>query len=64
MSTKAIREALALMKEIRGYSSADVHARAVAELEAIERAAKETTRDGVLSTHVLCLLNSIAEDAE
>lgn len=37
---KAIREALDLMKEIQGYSSADIHAAAMAEVEAIENAAK------------------------
>lgn len=40
MSTKAIREALGLMKEIQGHSSAEIHAAAIAEVEAIEQAAE------------------------
>jgi hypothetical protein len=40
MSTKPIRDALALMKEIQGHSSAEIHAAAMEAVEAIEQAAE------------------------
>lgn len=47
MSTKKIREALDLMKEIQGHSTVDMHAGALAEVEAIEKAAKVVAIQGI-----------------
>lgn len=44
MSTKAIRQALRLMQEIQGHSTALTHAAALAELEAIEKAAADISK--------------------
>lgn len=64
MSTKKIREALDLMKEIQGYSTADIHAGAIAEVEAIEKAAVEwvDSEVGELSQHGADTLDAIATE--
>lgn len=65
MSTRSIRAAINTLRmnaEV-GSIAHDLCALADAEVEAVERAAKDTAEGRILFTHVLALMESIAKEA-